>query len=82
MPAEPFFSGMFEFALLVRLLMNARGMLLEYSCQPRPNNRVLATAGLFMNMGLSIKGYSHSQNTSLTSQPAVCTQRTNRLFVV
>ena len=35
------FACMFEFALLVRLLMNARGMLLEYSFQPRPNNHVM-----------------------------------------
>ena len=62
--------------------MNARGMLIEYSFQPRPNNHVFATAGSFMNLVLSLNGYSHSKNTSLTSQPAVCTQRINRLFVV
>ena len=62
--------------------MNAGGMWIEYSFQPRPNNHVFAAAGSFMNLVLSLNGYSHSKNTSLTSQPAVCTQRINRLFVV
>ena len=36
-------------------------MLLGYSFKPRPNSRALVTAGLSMNIGLSIDGYSHSK---------------------
>ena len=37
------------------------GMLLGYSFEPRPNSRVLATAGSVMPIGLSINGCSHSK---------------------
>ena len=36
-------------------------MLLGYSFEPRPNSRVLATAGSVMPIGLSINGCSHSK---------------------
>ena len=36
-------------------------MLLGYSFKPRPNSSALVTAGLSMNIGLSIDGYSHSK---------------------
>ena len=39
-----------------------RDMLLGYGFQPRPNSRVLATAGLVMIIGFSINGFSHSKN--------------------
>ena len=37
------------------------GMLLGYSFEPRPNSRVLATAGSVMPIGLSVNGCSHSK---------------------
>ena len=36
-------------------------MLLGYSFEPRPNSRVLATAGSVMPIGLSVNGCSHSK---------------------
>ena len=36
-------------------------MLLGYSLEPRPNSRVLATAGSVMPIDLSINGCSHSK---------------------
>ena len=38
-------------------------MLLGYSFEPRPNNRVIGTAGSVMTISLSIKGCSHSKKT-------------------
>ena len=38
------------------------GMLLGYSFEPRPDSRVLATAGSVMIISLSKKGCSHSKN--------------------
>ena len=65
LPAEPFFH-LFDFSALekdcinrVRSLLNMRGMLLRCSFEPRPNSRVLATAGSVMTIGLSINGCSH-----------------------
>ena len=41
-----------------RPLLSMRGMFLRYSLEPRPNTRVLATAGLVMTVGLAINGCS------------------------
>ena len=41
--------------------MRMRGMLLRCSLEPRPNSRVLATAGSVMPIALSINGCSHSK---------------------
>ena len=41
-------------------------MLLGYSFEPRPNSRVLATAGSVMPIGLSVNGCSHSKKKQKT----------------
>ena len=41
--------------------LSMRDMLLGYSFEPRPNKRVIGTAGSVMTIGLSIKGCSHSK---------------------
>lgn len=43
----------------VRPLLSMRGMLLRYSLEPRPNRRVLTTAGLVMTVSLAINGCPH-----------------------
>ena len=51
----------------VKSLLSFRGMLLEYSLEPRPNIRALGTAGSVMNIVLSINGCSHTK-PSLTRE--------------
>ena len=53
----------------VRSLLSMRGMLVGYSFEPRPNSRVLATAGSVMIITLSLNGSSYSKKkNSLTRQ--------------
>ena len=40
----------------VRFLLSMRGILLEYSFEPRPNSRALTAASSVMTIGLLIKG--------------------------
>ena len=62
----------------VRSLLGMRGMLIGYSFEPRPNSCAIATACLFMTIGLSINGYSHSK-TQLTS-PGVWAAATSKVW--
>ena len=43
----------------VRSLLSMLGMLVGYSFEPRPNSRVLATAGSVMIIALSLNGSSY-----------------------
>lgn len=46
--------------------------------QPRLNNRTLATAGSFTNMGLSINGYSHSKKKQFNESTCSYVLHTNK----
>ena len=67
MLAEPFFLLLEENSAWnrVRSLLSMGRMLLDYNFEPRPNSRALGDS--IMNIGLSIKGCSHSK-ASLTRE--------------
>lgn len=53
-----------------RSLLRTRGIYLGYSFEPRHNSRALATEGLVLSIGSSIKGCSHSRKPVWPVWPA------------